>query len=232
MQATQENLVGVGLYTVSEASRLINASSQNIRRWLKGYKYTRNGEDVFMSPVWDKQIPDVDDVVAFGFLDLMELRFVHAFRHHGVSLQVIRLAAERACELFGKHHPFSRRRFRTDGRHIFAEVAEETGESLLLNLVKSQFAFKTVLEPSLYASIEHTSGDDVLRWFPMWPKQSVVIDPARSFGRPIVQKVDMPTDILAQAVKVGESLAAVAKWYDIPIESVRAAVEFEERLAA
>jgi len=66
----------------------------------------------------------------------------------------------------------------------------------------------------------------------MWPKQSIVVDPARSFGRPIVQKVDVPTDVLAKAVRVEESLSLVAKWYDIPIEAVRAAVEFEERLAA
>lgn len=229
---SDNTLVGVGLYTLAEASRLTGVSARSIRRWLEGYHYYHGRHEYHQNPVWHKQLPNFDGIVTLGFLDLMEIRFINAFRHHGVSLQYIRLAAARACELFGHKHPFSRKNFLTDGRHVFAEIAKETGEYKLLNLVKSQYAFRDVIRPSLYASIEYSESDELLKWFPMYPKKKVVIDPQLSFGRPIVAQVEVPTDILAKAVEVEGSVEEVSRWYDVPMDAVHAAVEFEQRHVA
>jgi len=93
----------------------------------------------------------------FGFLDLMEARFVDAFRAASVPWRVIRLCAEQAREITGSDHPFSSRRFRTDGRAMFAEVVSQAGEKQLLDLAKNQLAFARVVGPSLYAGIEFLS---------------------------------------------------------------------------
>lgn len=116
-----------------------------LRRWLRGYTYRAARNVVATSaPVWQRQLPDIDGAPGLGFLDLIEARFVDAFRKHAVSWRVIRLCAERASDLIGSDHPFSSRRFRTDGHTIFAEVVDQAGEKQLLDLARSQLAFGRV----------------------------------------------------------------------------------------
>ncbi len=225
-------LVGIGLYTVPEAARLCGVPRRTIRRWMLGYRTGRKGAPRDLPPVWHGQLQRIDGTVGLGFLDLMELRFVRAFRQHGVSLPVIRQTAERARDIFKRDHPFTRARFLTDGRWIFAETVEATGEAKLLNLARSQYAFQDVIKPSLYKSIRFSDDDEAVTWFPMWPKKQVLVDPRRSFGRPIVAHGGVPTETLAQAVAAEGSEQRVARWYEVPVDAVKAAVAFERDLAA
>ena len=231
MLSNRNRLLGLGLYTIPEGARLTGVPGRSIRRWLLGYRYRRDDATHAQPSVWRADAPTVDGVTGLSFLDLIEVRFVHAFRQHGVSWKVIRLAAERACEEFQRTHPFVSRRFKTDGRWIVLETIEEAGERNLLDLVRNQFEFEKIVAPLLKGGLEFADDDEVVRWFPNWPKRQVVIDPGRCFGRPIVAAGGVPTEILAKAVEVEGSARTVAKWYEVPLSAVEAAVEFEGRLA-
>jgi uncharacterized protein (DUF433 family) len=181
--------------------------------------------------VWPRQVPNIDDTIGLGFLDLMAARFVDAFRKARVPWPVIRSCAERARELIGADHPFSSQRFRTDGRMIFAEIADREGGRQLLDLAENQLAFGRVFGPSLYAGIEFSERDMPARWWPLGRQTPVVIDPARSFGQPIVSDGGVPTSTLADTVAAEGSVTKVARLYRLKPEAVRAALRFE-RLAA
>src|SRR5262249_12056532 len=148
------SLLGIGLYTVPEASQLTGIPQVRLRRWLRGYTYRTREARAVSEPVWQRQIPEIDGTLGFGFLDLMEARFVDAFRAASVPWLVIRPCAERAREITDADHPFSSRRFRTDGRSIFAEVVDQEGEKQLLDLAENQLAFGRVIGPGLYAGVE------------------------------------------------------------------------------
>ncbi len=232
MTTNTYSFIGIGIYTLAEASRLTGVSSPRIRRWIKGYSF-KSGEDVHSSPpVWRSQLPLIDQKIALSFLDLIEVRFVDAFLEYGVSWKTIRLAAQRAKEMYQQDHPFVTKDFKTDGRNIFAEVVRDSGEKLLLDLVKSQYAFERVISPSLYKGLEFSEAGDLTRWWPMGKRHSVVIDPQRAFGKPIVSKEGVPTSVLAKAFRIEKSAERVASWYEVSVPSVRAAVQFEEKIAA
>ena len=73
----------------------------------------------------------------------------------------------------------------------------------------------------------------VARWFPLGiSRKSIVVDPTRAFGRPIVVEGSVPTEILFEAVKTEGSPDKVAKLYEVPLSAVREAVMFQEQLAA
>jgi uncharacterized protein (DUF433 family) len=225
------HFIGVGIYSVPEASRLTGVSAARIRRWLKGYSFKLKDEVHPMPPVWEAQLPPIDGELALGFLDLVEVRFVDAFLIRGVSWHTLRLAARQAKMLFDTSHPFSTKRFKTDGRNIFAEIIQETKEKSLLDLVKSQYAFEKVVAPGL-AGLEFAGSGESVRWWPLQRSRRVVIDPARAFGKPILDKEGVPTSILAQAYRIEQSVERVAHWYEVDPRSVRAAIQFEEKLAA
>ena len=76
------SLVGIGLYTVAEASRLTGIAQGRLRSWLRGYTYRAREARTTSAPVWQRQVPEIDGALGLGFLDLMEARFVdrHAAR--------------------------------------------------------------------------------------------------------------------------------------------------------
>ncbi|CAB3755770.1 DUF433 domain-containing protein [Paraburkholderia solisilvae] len=225
-------LTGIGLYTFHEAARLTKIPLRDIRRWLDGYSYRdKTHAPVMVGPLWETELA-TDSLDGVSFHDLLEVRFVHAFRKHGVSLQAIRLASQRARELFETDYPFTSRQFRTDGRTIFASAMKETGETELLDLVKQQYAFRKIIEPSLYSGIEFDEDQLAARWYPARRSKAVVLDPAIAFGKPIVTAGAVRTSILHDAVAVEGDKNFVAKLYDVPVSAVDAAIAFEESLAA
>ncbi len=227
------NLVGVGLYTFREASKLTKVPVADLNRWLKGYAYKNNKTKLTktVSAIWTPDLVD-ENLQAISFYDLLEIRFVIAFQKHGVSLKAIRIASQNARELYNHSHPFTCKRFQTDGNSIFGEALKEAGEIELLDLVKKQYAMPPIIESSLYKGIEFDNNDLASKWYPLDRSKSVVLNPEIAFGKPIVSDGNIRTSILYDAFRVEKNARSVAKIFEIPIKAVEAAIKFEEQLAA
>ncbi|MBM3547771.1 MAG: DUF433 domain-containing protein [Alphaproteobacteria bacterium] len=230
MTEAAASLIGVGIYTVAEASALTGVPTRTIRRWSRGYQYSSGETQRVSPPVWTRDLPDIGGRTALTFLDMMEARFIRAFREHNVSWQAIREAARIACELFQEpHHPFTRGRFRTDGRRIFRRIENE-GSVRLFDLNLKHWVFANIVEPSLYRDVSF-EDDQVAKWFPLFPSKAIVIDPVVAFGRPVTAREGVPTDVLAASVKAnGGSVEHVARWYGVASTTVRAAVRLESQM--
>ena len=236
----EPDALGKGAYSAVEGLRLLNfsrsglpparrVSRNTVARWLRGYSHgedhTRHSE-----PLWKPDYQNEDDHIELSFRDLIELRFVKTFRDLGIGLPAIRDCYRRAVEEVRDDRPFSTQRFRTDGKSIFLEITEKDHDGRMIDLKRRQQVFRTIIEPSL-RDLEFDAST-VSRWYPLGMRQrSVVIDPSRSFGRPIVRR-GVPTEILAAAVKIDGSIDAVARLYEVPKAEIRSALEFEQRLAA
>jgi uncharacterized protein (DUF433 family) len=218
------DLVGLGLYTPSEAARLLGIPASKIARWLRGHEA---GERRY-APLWRPQIDLGDGSLHLGFRDLMELRTAHQFMEHGVSAQQIRKAIVEARSFVDDERPLSTTRFRTDGRTIFLEIADQENDARLYDLFRKQFAFKKVIEQSL-KDVEY---DDTTpsRWWVNSKKNGIVIDPLRSFGQPIDHDSGVPTVVLAAAANAEGSPEAAAEAWDVSVGSVQRAVKFEAEL--
>lgn len=228
-----QDLFGVGIYTIPEASRLTHIPTPSIKRWIKGYDYTRDGVHKTSKPLWKHDIETIGEITALSFRDLMELLFVNAFRKHGVSWKEIRAAAEKASEFIDSSHPFSTKRFKTDGKKIIVEYAEQTRSKALLELVSGQYAIEKIIGPHLLSGFEYSSSDNgIVRWYPIPRSRKVVIDPKIKFGRPVVLPAGIPTDVLYRAYKAEGSKSKVAQWYKVNTNTVKVAVKFEEELVA
>jgi uncharacterized protein (DUF433 family) len=220
-----------GIYTLRDAARLTDVSAGRIRRWLRGYRYRSRKRTYASPPLWHGQWEPIGHSLALGFLDLIEIRFVDAFLKAGVTWATLRQARERAEEMFKVSHPFCTNRFVTDGREIFVELHRETGEPSLIEIVQRQAVFGQIIKPFL-KELEFAEDSGLVRWWPLGETRLVVLDPTRNFGRPIVARHGVPTEVLAKAMKAADSVAEVARWYEVPEQEIHDAVEFEQRLAA
>lgn len=226
-----------GIFSLRDAEALTAVPRTKIRGWLQGYAQRRGVKQA--GPILHRQHDLIDGELALGFLDLIEVAFlgriVHAaaLRGHTVRWRAIRTAAETARRLLGSDHPFSTKRIHTDGRSVFLEAQQETGDPGLYDLTRDNFAILAVLSRSFVASVEY-EGDDPRVWTPDQRFPRIVIDPRRSFGRPIERYSGTPAEALFDAWRAeGQSCARVARFYEIDPEAVDQAVRFSvERLAA
>ena len=230
------SLLGVGLYAIPEAARLLKVPTAKLRRWAKGYTF-RSGDTAGKSPpVISRQLADYADALGqpvLTFRDLIELQFVAYFSGEGVHLRTIRKAADKAAALFGTDHPFGSAGFATDGRDIFAVMREEGSpgdQAHVQQLVLCQFVFDSMVVPT-FRKLE-LEDRQAGRYWPLGPDRGVVLDPRRRFGKPIDSGSGVPTFVLYQATQSGESRSAIAKWYDVPEQAITDAVDYEEWLAA
>lgn len=230
---------GTGIYTLLEASRLIDIQARHLRRWLYGYHYSKTvkGERLrtFSEPLWTPQTAanSTDDLV-IGFHDLLEVRFVRAFVRHGVPLIVVRQCLESARRLYEVDYPFTNLQFKTDGKTIFGEAVKKSElDSPLVDLKNRQLVFKNIITPSLYSGIEY-DGSQARKWYPTGKQSRIVLDPVRQFGSPIIEDTGTPTDVLyASYLAEGQDDMAIsntASSYGVPARLVRSAIKFEESL--
>jgi uncharacterized protein (DUF433 family) len=230
MKTATNQLIGIGIYAVPEAARLTGIPSARIRRWIRGYRFKARTGYRSSPPVVKGELEHVGGQTALTFLDLLEIRVVDEFLDRGVSWRTLRLAHQNARQLLKKSHPFCSRQFKTDGREIFTQIHAETGESALIGLSESQRVFGNILDP--YLEDIDFDKDEPRRWWPLGRGLGVVIDPTRSYGKPIAAKSGVPTQVLAQAYEAEGSYKAVAAWYEVDEEAVRHAVQYERRPAA
>lgn len=223
-----DRLIGVGVYTPAEASRLIHVPSPKITRWLRGHRI----EGHEYKPLWKSQIDLSDGCVYLGFRDLMEARIADKFIGYGMSPQRVRTAIQLAQKILGEERPLSTDRFRTDGRDIFLSVVDtdEKGEERerLLNLFRQQYEFKQIIDP-LLKNIDFDGDGAPYQWWPLGRRGQIVVDPARSFGQPVDAATSVPTAVLAAAGR-SNGIENAARFYDVPPISVKRSMAFEETM--
>ena len=215
------NRLTEGFYSVGEVRRLTGVAEGVSRRFAKSYKGKYG--------LWGGRDQRLGRFIYITFRDLIELRYVNAFRTAGVSWQRIVGAARYAQSRFESQYPFSDLRFKTDGEHIFGE----SGEGLEQISGRGQMAFAEVISEYLFEPLDYLENEPV-RWYPAqeWGMagigRAVMVDPRFGFGAPVITEYHIPTETLYLNYKAElDNAELVARSYEIPVESVRIAVEFQ-----
>ena len=214
---------GVGAYTIPEASRLLRMTPTRLRRWLYGYDY--EGGECTQPALWNPQYDSDVDGQLIGFRDLIEARIVEGLRRAGFGLPTIRSCITAAREILGDEHPFSTTAFKTDGRKLFLDITGAVEDAIMYDLKSRQRVFREVVLPSL-SGLDFGS-DVAARWWLVPGRRTIVADPERSFGQPIVAASGLLTARVVQEVKAEGTPERVAKLYQLPIRSIRDALRFE-----
>jgi uncharacterized protein (DUF433 family) len=217
-----------GFYSPADAARLLGVvGTAKLRGWLNGWPNSDSG------PIVDR---DFKDARTISFLDLMEMRFIEAFRRQGVSMQTLRKAAAKARIEWNTDHPLalSKAKYLTDRCKIFAQIAEQERDRVTWDMVSGQHEMWTVIESTIAEGVEFNPASDLAeRWAP-YPNEfpDVRLDPAIAFGKPSLVDIGIPTAAIHRMWKAEKgNIARVAGAFDISEDAVRAAVGYEIKTA-
>ena len=167
-------------------------------------------------------------------MNLVEVHVLNAIRReHHISLDKVRTAVQYMRQQFGSEHPLAEYRFETNGIDLFVQRYGE-----LINTTRAgQMAMRELLAMSL-RRIEWDETGLAARLFPFTRKpvpdapKSVVIDPEMSFGRPVLYGTGIPTAVIAERYKAGDSIEHLAADYSRQPDEIEEAIRCELQLEA
>lgn len=222
-----EPKLGEGLFTVSDASKILELPSDLVRRWIKAYwqnRFLDNDAIQDSSYVWGER-----RAKAFNFYVLVEIIAVFSLRHIGVSFNKIRLAHTQLIKILGTEHPFASSKLMSDGGEIFWEPDETT----LIQLDHSlQLSFKEIIAPFCKKLDFNDRTTLAQRYWPLGKDHSIVVDPHHCFGQPSIFGTNINVQSVLRLVKAGEAKHSITTMYDLNIPQVEDVISFERRLAA
>lgn len=218
--AAPHTTLGTGIYTFGEAATLLQVSSQKLARWAGGYTFKRDGEVRASGPIIDRT--DAEPGL-LNFFDLIELFFVREFRRAEVPLQDIRRDAALLRREWQTSYPFALRRLVELGQRLVDRTQMHTiwGKQQVFEFARGFFR-----------DVDFDDSGLAKAWHPLGKSKLIILNPARSFGAPIEVRSGVRTEVLYRQYRAERDLEAVAEWYEVTVEGVEQAVEFEERWRA
>jgi uncharacterized protein (DUF433 family) len=218
-------------YTISEAAHYLRIPRATLRSWVAGRGYPVQKGQAFFRPVI--VLPRVDEL-RLSFMNLVEAHVLDAIRRqHEIQLSKVRAAIRFLQNHFGSKHPLTEQSMETDGRDLFAQKFGQ-----LINLSQEgQLAMRELLEAHL-RRIEWDATGLAARLYPFTRKREfhepkvVVIDPYVSFGRPVLVRTGIPTAVIADRYKAGDSIDHLAEDYGRERLDIEEAIRCELMLEA
>lgn len=218
---------------MAEAARYARVPAATLRSWVVGRPYeTQRGTQRFAPLI---QLADPGRKL-LSFNNLVEAHVLRALRldreggRPGASIRDIRNALDYAERELGIDRLLLRPDLLTDRQHLFLDHLGQ-----LVNLSRSgQIAMREMLDQHL-RRIERDEAGLPMRLYPFGQKPAdlpaerpaIAIDPAVGFGRPIVRRRGISTQVLVERIDAGEELQDVAEDYDLTPEEVRDAILYE-----
>jgi uncharacterized protein (DUF433 family) len=217
-------------YTIPEAASFIARPTSTVRRWAVG-NVRRRGDEIRRDPPLIHADGFVHGPLPLSFLNLLELRFLAAYRKH-VPLQSIRRALDFAARELHVERPLLTARFKANGKSLFLKFAAEGSDPYLLNASEhGQIAWPEALDEFI-ASVDYDKREHhAFRWWPLGRGEPVIVDTLLNGGIPSTALSGVRTNAIAVHRGEGLHVPEIADDVGATEEEVRAALRFE-RVAA
>jgi len=208
------------LLTMREAAVYLEVSTSTFQTWARGYsRHRSDGQPRVARPVV-YALPSLDGGRSVPFIGLVEGYVLRAIRRTGVPLQRIRPALDSLAEEIGVPHALASRHLYSDGCEVLYDYAARLGDEVVqsLTVVRSgQNVFPELVEPYLQmVTWDQEDWPTALR-LPAFHATNVVVDPGRSFGRPILDEEGIRVEDILDRFVGGDGLNVVAQDFGVPL---------------
>ncbi len=212
-----------GIYDVPEAARYLKASDNaNMMYSLSSPKLIRWIRRGLASP----ELTDVPGhELLIGFEDLISMRVVAALRAAGVSLQDIHKANLWLRDHTGCPRPFAIEALWIGQGQVFTEWAKRLIRASKHGQIALDLLWRYVIP--VHGLVFDKESRMAISWEPLG---GIVLEPRVQFGAPCLKGTRIPTRTVAGMVEAGDSADWVAQAFDISLEQVRAACDWESHI--
>jgi uncharacterized protein (DUF433 family) len=220
-------------YGIEEAARSLGMSAATLDSWVHGRKYPTSAGQKFFKPLIE--LPASGNL---SFYNLVEAHILLSTRKkHKVEMPSIRRGMDYVRKTYPSTHPLLSENFLTDGKDLFIKkIAAVTGQEHTINVSSwGQLGLGPILDFYLQR-IERDDKGWPVKLFPIrmnWPgdittdpPRVVVIDPAVSSGRPVVNGTGVMAEVIFGRFNTGEGVESIAEDYGLKVSQIEEAIRY------
>jgi uncharacterized protein (DUF433 family) len=222
----------IATYGIFESAHLLKIPTNTLRSWIRGREYPteRYGNRTFKPLI---MLPD-PDLPLLSFINLVEAHVLDAIRYkHNIPLFKVRRGIQHLREKYGSKHPLAEYWFQQIGPDLIVEIAGEfenisqQGQLEMRELI-TRYLKRIERDPkgaavALYPYLTRHPGQQD-------EPKIVLIDPRISFGKAILVSTGVPTSVIADRFRAGETYDELATDYGCEASEIKKAVEYEYAL--
>ncbi len=220
-RAGSEDITRIPCYSYREAAHYISVPTSTLRAWCRG---TRGG----FRPVID---PDGAPGEGLSFLNLVEAYVLAAIRRvHNIPMPRVREALDFVGHRLDIDRPLAHVELLTDGLDLFLK---ELDSLMKVTRQTGQYAMPPLLDAHLQRIRRDDSGMPI-KLYPFTRKdvspealRAIEVDPRFAFGRPVLAGRSVPTVVIADRFKAGDTISDIAGDYEVSTDQIEEALRSE-----
>jgi uncharacterized protein (DUF433 family) len=218
-------------YSTAETARYLHIPEATLRSWIVGRLYPAAGQTKRSRPLIHLEDHRKQYL---SFINVVEAHVLAAIRRrHGVELPKVRKALDYMRRQFSVEHPLIDQAFKTDGLDLFVERygklinASREGRHAMKEIIGVYL--KRIewdaqgLPIKLYPFTRDTQSDAA----PASDPRVVVMNPAISFGRPVIPGTGIPVSSIYERYKAGDSVADLVRDFRLETSAIEEAIRCE-----
>lgn len=215
--------IGKGIYVTRDVAKILNISYERANRWITSLWDGKLGRQFQEKYSWE-----IEDSRAISFHTLIELFVMGQFHEAGVKSKDVLLAHQEMSKAFDTKFPFALKSviegisFDPKTKKIYWD---DHGTPVNLNGTKQlNISFIKLLLKRL----DFDQSDMAAKFWPRGKENSIVVDPQRKFGHPILDGRNIYPETLHGYFKAGDSIPFIAYIFEITEKEVQDAIDFCE----
>jgi uncharacterized protein (DUF433 family) len=216
------------IYSVEEAAGYLGIPVNTLYAWTLGRRKPNTPNEYYPSVL---QLVD-RRTQRLSFFDLVEAHILRAAIDKNIPLKHIKRGLAYVRESYPQYQrPLLSLDFRSDGKYLLVGgmlgSKEKDREALVNASHHGQLEITGVIEEYLELIGWDSEGHpDTI--FPKRGQRLVSISSGIVSGRPAIEGTRIPTSIIAQRFRAGETQGELATDYKLPMEAIEAAIKYEK----
>lgn len=218
-------------YSFADAARYLRMPEQTLRSWVLERVYPVLGQSTRSRPLVHLDNPKKQYL---SFINLVEAYVLAAIRRrHGVKLPKVRKALDYIQRQLQVDNPLIDQAFQTDGLDLFIErygqlinVSRE-GQRVMKEIIGVYLKRIDRDAKGLPIKLHPFTRDTQAEAAPSSDPLVVVMNPAVSFGRPVIAGTGVPVLSIYERYKAGDSVADLAEAFRLETSAIEEAIRCE-----
>jgi len=210
-----------GIYTVPDVSKILRLPYQKVNYWVNKYWDNELGGTFKGKYSWT-----IENTRAVSFHTLIEFYVFYHLSEVGVKPKDVLKAHIELSKLFDTPFPFASKNIlgsiRTTGKKVFLE--SNKGIVSLDGIRQFNLDFIKIFFKNLDFDNELVAA----RFWPLGKERSILIDPRRQFGHPVLGLTNIYPETIYNLYKAGEPIEFLAFTYEIDKKVINDAIEYCE----
>ncbi len=211
--------LGLGIYTASEIAEILRVPYRKVYTWMNKYWDGKLGKEFETKYSWKS-----NGQRAVSFHTVVEFYVMMQFSEAGVKPRKVLEAHKELSQIFNTAFPFALKKvidgIKTDGNTVYLKTKEGT---ITLDGTKQ---FNLDFIKLFFRKLEFSDNELASRFWPMGKEKSILIDPERKFGHPVINGKNIYPQIIFNHHKAGDPINYIAYVYDLSEEEVNHALEY------